>query len=117
MFSRNKIMLVKGVFDFIQRNADLSKYELRVRTVIKTCALAQTAYALPQPREVRTVFQLVKAGSLFKTEVWRFEWFDGFYDVIELPDALCNQFVQKRLMCDRTEKETQQSLNLEVVPA
>lgn len=110
MISRNKIMLVKGVFDFIQRNADLGKYELRVRTVIKTCALAHTGQAFPKPHEVRTVFQLVKAGSLFKTEAWRFEWFDGFYDYIELPDVLCNQVIQERLSRERSEKEFQQSL-------
>lgn len=117
MISRNKIMLVKGVFDFIQRNADLGKYELRVRTIIRSTAMDRTAYALPQPHETRTVFQLVKAGGLFKTEVWRFEWFDGFYDYLELPDKLCNAVIQGKLARDHAERPTQQALNLEATPA
>ena len=98
MFSRNKIILLSGVFNFLNRNADLINHELRISHVVKR---GTELHCKPET-EVR--LQLVKKSSFFKTEVWTLTWREGFKDYIELPDELCNPIVQGRLAREREEQ-------------
>lgn len=98
MFSRNKVMLLSGIFNFLNRNADLSKHEMRITHVLRPSTIQQC-----QPEFV-VKFTLVKKSSLFKTEVWSLSWREGFKEYIELPDELCNPFVQGRLAREREEQ-------------
>ena len=99
MFSRNKVMLLTGVVNFLNRNADLSKHELRITHVIRPGTAQQC-----KPEFV-VKFSLVKKSGLFKTEVWTLSWYEGFKDYIELPDNLCNPVVQGILARERAEQE------------
>jgi hypothetical protein len=97
VISKNKITLVRGLFDFLVRNANLTDYDLKVKFSVRP----GTSHHVVPEQEV--CFELVKSSILFKTQVWSIKWNEDFNQHVALPDEFCNvsvQALQKRKFLD-----------------
>lgn len=94
MISKNKIRLLTGVIKFLMDHADLSVNELRISHYL----MPRTGIQCVNEYEAITKIQLVSKAGFFKKEVWSLVWNQSFNEKVELPDNLCTQQVQIKLL-------------------
>lgn len=105
MISKNKIRLMSGILAFLQKNANLVDYELRISEFILPFSVNIVNDSIYR-------FQLYKKSSFFKTEVWTLVWNRKFNERVSLPFELCNPSVQARLTKDMQDAEQNRQATL-----